>query len=117
MSRSVMLCIEGTQAEFERRLKDAQRLYIEAWDEAIDDYDACVAAHYIAHLEQDPRKALQWNLEALARADAVGNECVKPFYPSLYVNVGRSYELVGAEAEAQRYYDLAAQLGLVHQRD
>src|SRR5512143_2956472 len=67
-SRTTQLCIAGTQAEYARRLDDARRLYREAWDAAADDYDACVAAHYVAHLEQDPAQALRWNLEALSRA-------------------------------------------------
>ncbi len=60
---------------------------------------------------------LRWNQEALARADAVGDERVHNFYPSLYVNMGRSYEVLGNWAEARRYYKLAADLGLVHQAE
>jgi hypothetical protein len=51
----------------------------------------------------------------LARAEAVGDERVWDFYPSLYVNLGRAHENLGNLAEARRYYQLAADLGLVHQ--
>ena len=112
-SRSVLLCIEGIRAEYEKRVDEARRLYRAAWDEAVDDYDACIAAHYIAHLEPNVQSALEWNQEALARANRVEDERVSAFYPSLYVNLGRSYELLSNEAEARRYYDLAAELGLV----
>jgi hypothetical protein len=50
----------------------------------------------------------------LVRADAVGDERVRSFYPSLYVNMGAAYEALGDLAEARRYYDMAAELGLVH---
>lgn len=113
-SRTAQLCIAGTKAEFERRVDDARRLYLEAWDAATDDYDASVAAHYVAHLEQDPAKALRWNLEALARARL--DDRATEFLPSLYVSLGGSYELVGDRVEAERYYGLAAELGLVHAR-
>ena len=42
-SRTAQLCIAGTQAEYERRLDDARRLYREAWEAVTDDYDACYA--------------------------------------------------------------------------
>lgn len=112
-SRTTQLCIAGTQAEYARRLDDARRLYREAWDAAADDYDACIAAHYIAHLEADSAQALRWNLEALSRAERVPERTAE-FLASLYVNLGRSYELLGDLAEAERYYGLAAEHGLVH---
>jgi len=39
---------------------------------------------------------------------------VKEFFPSLYLNMGRSYEMLGNEAEAKRFYELAAGLGYIH---
>jgi hypothetical protein len=42
---------------------------------------------------------------------------VQAYYPSLYVNMGRSHELLGNMDEARRYYRLAADLGLEHQAD
>jgi hypothetical protein len=54
---------------------------------------------------------------ALEHAHAVQNERVKEFYPSLYVNLGHSYEVLGDQVNAQKYYQLAAELGLTHQLD
>ena len=113
----IKLCIEGTRAEFEGRVEDAVSLYQKAWEESKDDYEACVAAHYVARFQTNPEDALYWNQESLNRADAVNDERVKDFYPSLYLNLGRSHELLGDQAKAQRYYDLAAGLGVVHRRN
>jgi len=44
----VILCIKGTQAEFEGRQEDTYALYLQAWEARKNDYDACIAAHYIA---------------------------------------------------------------------
>jgi hypothetical protein len=68
----IKLCVAGTRAEFEGRLDDARRLYLQAWEAARDDYDACIAAHYVARHQASPRDTLRWNQEALLRADAVG---------------------------------------------
>jgi tetratricopeptide (TPR) repeat protein len=110
----VRLCIEGTQAEFQGQPETARTLYWQAWEAAKDDFEACIAAHYVARFQQDPADLLRWNQEALNRADAIADDRVKEFYPSLYLNMGRSYELLGNLNEAKRYYDLAAGLGLPH---
>lgn len=79
----IRLCAEGTRAEFEGRKEDARRLYREAWDVCKDDYDACVAAHYVARFQDAPEESLYWNREALARAERINDERVQSFYPSL----------------------------------
>ena len=113
----IQLCIQGAQAEFEHRLDDAKSLYQQAWEFHTDDYEACIAAHYVARFQDSAEESLRWNQIALERAGAVNDERVKEFYPSLYLNLGRSYEVTGNQSEAQRYYDLAAALGVVHQPD
>jgi len=113
----IQLCMEGTRAEFEHRIEDARILYEHAWAARNDDYDACVAAHYVARFQSSVEESLYWNQLALKHAHAVNDERVKDFYPSLYLSLGRSYELVGNQGEAQRYYDFAAALEVVHQPD
>ena len=114
-SETGRLCALGAQAEYAGCLADACNLYHQAWDAVRDDYDACVAAHYLARTQDDPAQALCWNEIALARAEAVDYERVQGFYPSLYVNLGRSHELLGHMEQARRYYQLAADLGLNHE--
>ncbi len=113
-SRSVKLCIQGTQAEFERRLDDARALFAQAWDAAQDDYDRSIAAHYVAHLEPDVAVAHRWNLMALeyALADERANE----FLGSLYVSLGGTAERLGDSDGAERYFAVAAQHGVEHYR-
>lgn len=113
----IALCVAGSRAEFEGRKADAYALYAQAWDAASDDYEACIAAHYVARGFTDPREIFRWNRTALDRAEAANDERVQPFYPSLYLNLGHSYELLGEQAEAERFYALAAALGAVHQPD
>ncbi|MCE1252797.1 MAG: hypothetical protein LWX83_04520 [Anaerolineae bacterium] len=110
----VKLCIEGTQAEFQGKPDLASDLYRQAWSLVSTDFEACVAAHYMARFLSDPQEQFNWNQEALNRAAKVNDGSVDGFYPSLYVNMGKSYEQLGNMPEAQRYYDLAAALGLKH---
>lgn len=113
----VKLCLEGTRAEFEHRLEAARALYQQAWDAHRDDYEACIAAHYLARFQEHPEELLAWNEIALEHANAVQDERVKEFYPSLYLNLGNAHELLGDQEEAQKYYQLAADLGVIHQPD
>jgi len=113
----IRLCIEGTHSEFEGRKDDACELYRQAWEAATDDYDACIAAHYVARCQESPQECLHWNQQALERADAAKDERIREFYPSLYLNMGRSYELLGNQTEAQKYFNLAADLGFPHQME
>jgi hypothetical protein len=113
----IQLCMEGARAEFEHRIDDARLLYQQAWRDHKDDYEACIAAHYVARFQETPEETLRWNQMALNHADAVDGERIRDFYPSLYVNLGHSYEILGDRVNAQRYYQLAAELGLIHQSD
>ena len=111
----VKLCIAGSQAEFEKKFDQARRLYLQAWEAAQDNFEACIAAHYVARLQEQPEDRLYWNTIALKRADMVDREQVQPFYASLYLNMGHSYEILGRQQEAEQYYNLAASLGINHQ--
>lgn len=112
----VCLCMDGAQAEFEHRHADACALYRRAWDSAADDYERCIAAHYVARCQTSAQAVLAWNQLALKHAEAVNDERVTSFFPSLYVNLGDAYEQVGQIEDAQRYYDLAAASGTIPPR-
>ena len=113
----IKLCIEGTQAEFQGQIDNARLCYQKAWEAAQDDYDACITAHYVARHQEYPDEKLYWNQVALDKADAVADQRAQDFYPSLYLNMGQAYELLGDQYEAKRYYDLAAELGVIHQTE
>ena len=99
----IALCIAGAEAEFERRLEDAQALYERAWEARTDDYEACIAAHYVARFQDSATEALRWNQLALTHAEAVGDERVVDFLPSLYLSLAGSYEQIG-DIETGRTY-------------
>ena len=105
----VKLCAAGMEAEFAGRIDDARRLFDEAWQAAQDDYEACIAAHYVARHQPTFADNLHWNEVALAHANAAYGEQVRDFYPSLYLNLGHAYEVNGDLAAARLHYELAAE--------
>lgn len=104
----VRFCAEGVQAEMAGRREDAAALYQRAWDSRTDDFEACIAAHYLARLQSDPASALHWNQLSLQHAEAVADERVSGFYPSLYLNLGKAHEDLGDREKAREFYQHAA---------
>ena len=102
----VKLCVEGMQAEGEHRLDDAYKLFCAAWAARQDDFDACIAAHFLAR-HRPPEEMRHWNQVALDHANAVDDERIQGFYPSLYLNLGWSHEQLADLTAAGRYYALA----------
>jgi tetratricopeptide (TPR) repeat protein len=107
----VRLCAEGMRAEGEHRYAEARAFFEQAWEAASDDYEACIAAHFLARHQDSPAETLRWNQIALDRADAVARNAeddrIHSFYPSLYLNMGYSHERLGNHEEARRFYELA----------
>lgn len=108
-NRVVKLCADGMRAEVERRPDDARALYEQAWEESQDDFEACIAAHYLARHQPSEQDRLKWNQVALESADRVEDERVRGFYPSLYLNMGHSFETVGDVERARQCYVEAEQ--------
>ncbi|MEU5718535.1 hypothetical protein AB0G71_22660 [Streptomyces sp. NPDC020403] len=104
----VRLCSQGVQAEAEGRDIDARSLFERAWETAGDDYEACVAAHYLARHQPTPEQTLHWNQECLNRADLVGDDRVTGFYASLHVNMAKAYGDLDEPGRAREHYQLAA---------
>lgn len=102
----IALCVQGMQAE---AAEAARELFQRAWEQHRDDFEACVAAHYLAQRQPTPQETLHWNQVAVERAEAAGDDRVRGFHASLYLNLGRSYEDTGSRDEAVRYYWLAEQ--------
>ncbi|MFE7568235.1 hypothetical protein ACFU76_14950 [Streptomyces sp. NPDC057539] len=105
----VQLCAQGMRAEAEGREDDARELFLRAWEAAGDDFEACVAAHYLARHQPTPEETLRWNQECLTRADRVGDERVRGFYASLHGNMGRAQLALGRPGQARAHFRSAAE--------
>jgi hypothetical protein len=90
------------------RLDDAAQLFLAAWNKSTDDFERCVAAHYMARHQQKAVDTLMWNQRSLDHANAVADDRVREFYPSLYLNMGKSHEDLGNREIARSFYQKAA---------
>ena len=103
----VKLCAEGMEAEVDGRWDVARALFDRAWEASNGDFEACVAAHYVARHQPDAAGALHWNRIALERAELAKDDSVREFYASLHLNLGHAYELTGDPTTACHQYTLA----------
>jgi hypothetical protein len=106
----VKLCAQGMEAESTGDLVRGKACFGQAWDQASDDWEKCVAAHYLARHQSTPEATLQWNEECLRYADSVGDDSVAGFYPSLYLNIGYSHEVLGNKQQTIDAYRSAERL-------
>jgi hypothetical protein len=104
----VRLCAEGMTAEVQGRADDARRLFAEAWARRRDDYEASIAAHYVARHQPTEARTLLWNARAARHAEAADADRTRELLASLYLNLGHSYEVVGRHTEARSYATRAA---------
>jgi hypothetical protein len=96
----VALCVDGMQLEGTPDL--ARKRFEQAWALRQDDYDASIAAHFVARHQPTIAATLEWNQRALRHAEAVADDRVRPFMPSLLLNLGDSFLAGGQVAEARR---------------
>jgi tetratricopeptide (TPR) repeat protein len=101
----VKLCAKGIEIEMQGRRDEARSLYLQAWELRQDDVDACVAAHYVARHQESPAETLRWNEVALTHAIRASTEAIRSFFPSLYLNLGKSYEDLGNSSRARELYE------------
>jgi tetratricopeptide (TPR) repeat protein len=97
----------GIIAETAGDIESARAAYEEAWRVAADDFERCLAAHYVPRTIDDPHEKLRWNEEALRFADAVGDERVTGFYPSLLASVGLCLLALGDVSRAVQALEAA----------
>jgi hypothetical protein len=103
----VKLCAEGMALEAQGHPAEAMQAFTQAWEIAADDFEASIAAHYVARHQKSDTETLRWNQISLDRANLVKDERVRGFYPSLYLNMGHAHETLGHLGEARHFYHLA----------
>jgi hypothetical protein len=92
------LCIAGMAVDGDAVAAGA--LFRQAWDARRDDYEASIAAHFLARHQPSLDDSLHWNRVAAEHAEAVTDERAKPLLASLYLNLADSYLALGDSARA-----------------
>ena len=78
----VALCAAGMAIEGDAVA--AMALFEQAWAARTDDYDASIAAHFLARHQATTEQRVHWNALAVAHAEAVPDGRADEFMASLY---------------------------------
>lgn len=95
----MQLCAAGMRVDGEPA--KALTFFEQAWAARRDDFDASVAAHFVARHQATPRATLEWNERALWHADALTDDRAAMLLPSLCLNLAESYRIEARVGEAE----------------
>jgi hypothetical protein len=98
---------QAQQAALAGDREGARGQFAAIWENAVDPMHQVALAHYMADAQDDPAVELEWDLRALAAADAAEPAAVQGMYASLYANLAADHEKLGDPDEARHYLTLA----------
>lgn len=106
----VKRCLQGMDMEEKGKPDEAGKVFLQAWNEATNDFEKFLAAYYVARHQKNVSDTLQWLETALAHAGKINDEAVKSALPALYASIAKCYEEVGDTENAGKHEALAISL-------
>lgn len=103
----VKLCLQGMDMEAKGKPEEAGQLFLQGWNEATNDFEKFLTAHYIARQQKTVPDKLKWLETTLQFALKVNDNSVKSAFPSLYLNIARCYEDLNDHSKAKENSELA----------
>ncbi|MFA7419225.1 MAG: NAD(+)--rifampin ADP-ribosyltransferase [Melioribacteraceae bacterium] len=103
----VKLCLHGMGMEEKGKHEEACNFFLQAWNEATNDFEKFIAAHNVARLQKNVSNKLIWLETVLQFALKINNDAVKSAFPSLYLNIAKCYEDLSDPEMAKMNYELA----------
>ena len=103
----IKLCIQGMDMEGKGNAEEASGLFLQAWNEATNDFEKYIAAYYAARHQENVPDKLKWLETALQFALKVNNESVISAFPNLYSTIAKCHEDLGDARNAKKNFELA----------
>lgn len=106
-NKVVQYCLRGMEMENSQNPSEAIQLFQRAWNEAANDFEHYLAAHYIARHQDMISDRLHWLEKALHFGQQTNNVAVMSAFPTLYQHIAQCYEALGDEDKAKENLALA----------
>ena len=103
-NKIVKLCLQGMDLEGKNKPEEASRIFLQAWNEATNDFEKYTAAYYVARHQKHISDKLKWLETALQFALKINNDDVNGAFPSLYLNIAKCYEDLSDIDNAKKNY-------------
>lgn len=103
----VQLCLQGMEMEDTGELEKASLIFLQAWNEAANDFEKYLAAYYMARHQKNVADKLKWLETGLRFALKINPDAVIGALPSLYSKIANCYEDLGHPDNAKQNYELS----------
>ncbi len=87
--------------------EEASRLFLQAWNDAANDFEKFTASYYAARHQKNVSDKLKWLETALQFALKINDVSVEGAFPSLYSKIAKCYEDLSDLDNAKKNYELA----------
>lgn len=104
----IQLCLKGMSMEETGKPVEASHFFLQAWNEATNDFEKYLAAYYVGCHQKDVFNKLKWLETSLEFALKINNETVQSALPTLYGSMAKCYEELNEPAKATKNNELAA---------
>jgi rifampin ADP-ribosylating transferase len=103
----IKLCVQGMGMEEKGKPEEAGSIFLQAWNEAANDFEKFTAAYYVARHQKNVRDKLKWLETSLQFALKINDVTVKAAFPSLYSNIAKCYQDLKDVENAKKNHELA----------
>jgi hypothetical protein len=103
----IKLCLQGMVFENKGSPEEANTVFLQAWNEATNDFEKFTAAYYVARNQTNVSDKLKWFESSLQYALKINDVSVAGAIPSLYLNIAKCYEELSDRDNAKKNNDLA----------
>lgn len=106
-NKIIQLCLQGMGSEEKGNNDEAGRLFMQAWNEATNDFEKFIAAYHVARHQKVVTDKLKWLEIGLQLALKINSDTVKSALPSLYQRIAQCYDEINDPENATNNYALA----------
>ena len=103
----VKLCMQAMDLEEKGKAEDASKLFLQAWNQATNDFEKFIAAYYVARHQKNISDKLKWLETDLQLALKINDPSVNGALPGLYSKIAKCYEDLNDHDNAKKNDELA----------
>lgn len=107
-NKVVKRCLQGMHLEDQDKPEEARILFLQAWNEATDDFEKYLSAYYLARRQNNVSDKLSWLKTSIQFALNVNDNTVKSAFPAIYANIANCYEILGDPIKSKEYCELSS---------
>jgi rifampin ADP-ribosylating transferase len=103
----VKICLQGMDMEEKGKTEEARKLFLQGWNEATNDFEKFLAAHYVARHQKTASDKLKWLETTLEYATKINDDTVRSAFSFLYLNIAKCHEDLGDKEKSKKNSELA----------